>query len=281
MTYSELFETCVNRLNSASIEEAASDVTLLFDYILGADRAFMFMHGNDAVPDDAYNKLINAVNIRGKRVPLQHITGFQNFMGLEFKVSKDVLIPRFDTECLVEEAMLVTNDNDKVLDICTGSGCIIISLMNYKNGIEGYGTDISEEALKLANENADRLCKPDNRPEFILSDLFADVKHTDFDVILSNPPYIKTSDIENLMIEVKDYDPYIALDGGEDGLLFYKEIAKKAPEYLKIGGYLLVEIGYDEGEAVKELFIQNGFDSVKIIKDLAGCDRVVSGRKQR
>ena len=281
MTYSELFETCVNRLNSASIEEAASDVTLLFDYILGADRAFMFMHGNDAVPDDDYNKLINAVNIRGKRVPLQHITGFQNFMGLEFKVSKDVLIPRFDTECLVEEAMLVTNDNDKVLDICTGSGCIIISLMNYKNGIEGYGTDISEEALKLANENADRLCKPDNRPEFILSDLFADVKHTDFDVILSNPPYIKTSDIENLMIEVKDYDPYIALDGGEDGLLFYKEIAKKAPDYLKIGGYLLVEIGYDEGEAVKELFIQNGFDSVKIIKDLAGCDRVVSGRKQR
>ena len=281
MTYSELFETCVNRLNSASIEEATSDVTLLFDYILGADRAFMFMHGNDAVPDDAYNKLINAVNIRGKRVPLQHITGFQNFMGLEFKVSKDVLIPRFDTECLVEEAMLVTNDNDKVLDICTGSGCIIISLMNYKNGIEGYGTDISEEALKLANENAGRLCKPDNRPEFILSDLFADVKHTDFDVILSNPPYIKTSDIENLMIEVKDYDPYIALDGGEDGLLFYKEIAKKAPDYLKIGGYLLVEIGYDEGEAVKELFIQNGFDSVKIIKDLAGCDRVVSGRKQR
>lgn len=281
MTYSELFETCVSRLNSASIEEAASDVTLLFDYILGADRAFMFMHGNDAVPDDAYNKLINAVNIRGKRVPLQHITGFQNFMGLEFKVSKDVLIPRFDTECLVEEAMLVTNDNDKVLDICTGSGCIIISLMNYKNGIEGYGTDISEEALKLANENADRLCKPDNRPEFILSDLFADVKHTDFDVILSNPPYIKTSDIENLMIEVKDYDPYIALDGGEDGLLFYKEIAKKAPDYLKIGGYLLVEIGYDEGEAVKKLFIQNGFDSVKIIKDLAGCDRVVSGRKQR
>ena len=281
MTYSELFETCVNRLNSASIEEAASDVTLLFDYILGADRAFMFMHGNDAVPDDDYNKLINAVNIRGKRVPLQHITGFQNFMGLEFKVSKDVLIPRFDTECLVEEAMLVTNDNDKVLDICTGSGCIIISLMNYKNGIEGYGTDISEEALKLANENADRLCKLDNRPEFILSDLFADVKHTDFDVILSNPPYIKTSDIENLMIEVKDYDPYIALDGGEDGLLFYKEIAKKAPDYLKIGGYLLVEIGYDEGEAVKELFIQNGFDSVKIIKDLAGCDRVVSGRKQR
>lgn len=281
MTYSELFETCVNRLNSASIEEAASDVTLLFDYILGADRAFMFMHGNDAVPDDAYDKLINAVNIRGKRVPLQHITGFQNFMGLEFKVSKDVLIPRFDTECLVEEAMLVTNDNDKVLDICTGSGCIIISLMNYKNGIEGYGTDISEEALKLANENADRLCKPDNRPEFILSDLFADVKHTDFDVILSNPPYIKTSDIENLMIEVKDYDPYIALDGGEDGLLFYKEIAKKAPDYLKIGGYLLVEIGYDEGEAVKKLFVQNGFDSVKIIKDLAGCDRVVSGRKQR
>ena len=281
MTYSELFEECVNRLKRASIEEAASDVTLLFDYILGVDRAFMFMHGNDNVSDDAADKLINAVSIREKRVPLQHITGFQNFMGLEFKVSKDVLIPRFDTECLVEEAMLVTNDNDKVLDICTGSGCIIISLMNYKNGIEGYGVDISKEALKLANENAERLCKSDNRPQFILSDLFSEVNHTDFDVIVSNPPYIKTSDIETLMSEVKDFDPYIALDGGEDGLLFYREIVKIAPDYLKRGGHLLVEIGFDEGEAVKKLFIQNGFDCVKIIKDLAGYDRVVSGRKQR
>ena len=281
MTYSELFEKSVIQLKNASIEEASSDVTLLFDYILGVDRAFMFMNGNDIVPDDACDKLLNAVSIREKRVPLQHITGFQNFMGLEFKVSKDVLVPRFDTECLVEEAMLVTNDNDKVLDICTGSGCIIISLMNYKNGIEGYGADISKEALNLANENAERLCKPDNKPQFILSDLFEGVNHTDFDVIVSNPPYIKTSDIETLMSEVKDYDPYIALDGGEDGLLFYREIALKAPDYLKKGGYLLVEIGFDEGDAVKELLIQNGFDCVKIIKDLSGCDRVVSGRKQR
>ena len=281
MTYSELFEKSVIQLKNASIEEASSDVTLLFDYILGVDRAFMFMNGNDTVPDDACDKLLNAVSIREKRVPLQHITGFQNFMGLEFKVSKDVLVPRFDTECLVEEAMLVTNDNDKVLDICTGSGCIIISLMNYKNGIEGYGVDISKEALNLANENAERLCKPDNKPQFILSDLFEGVNHTDFDVIVSNPPYIKTSDIETLMSEVKDYDPYIALDGGEDGLLFYREIALKAPDYLKKGGYLLVEIGFDEGDAVKELLIQNGFDCVKIIKDLAGCDRVVSGRKKR
>lgn len=281
MTYSELFEKSVIQLKNASIEEASSDVTLLFDYILGVDRAFMFMNGNDTVPDDACDKLLNAVSIREKRVPLQHITGFQNFMGLEFKVSKDVLVPRFDTECLVEEAMLVTNDNDKVLDICTGSGCIIISLMNYKNGIEGYGADISKEALNLANENAERLCKPDNKPQFILSDLFEGVNHTDFDVIVSNPPYIKTSDIETLMSEVKDYDPYIALDGGEDGLLFYREIALKAPDYLKKGGYLLVEIGFDEGDAVKELLIQNGFDCVKIIKDLSGCDRVVSGRKQR
>ena len=246
MTYSELFEKSVIQLKNASIEEASSDVTLLFDYILGVDRAFMFMNGNDIVPDDACDKLLNAVSIREKRVPLQHITGFQNFMGLEFKVSKDVLVPRFDTECLVEEAMLVTNDNDKVLDICTGSGCIIISLMNYKNGIEGYGADISKEALNLANENAERLCKPDNKPQFILSDLFEGVNHTDFDVIVSNPPYIKTSDIETLMSEVKDYDPYIALDGGEDGLLFYREIALKAPDYLKQGGYLLVEIGFDE-----------------------------------
>ena len=193
MTYSELFEKSVIQLKNASIEEASSDVTLLFDYILGVDRAFMFMNGNDIVPDDACDKLLNAVSIREKRVPLQHITGFQNFMGLEFKVSKDVLVPRFDTECLVEEAMLVTNDNDKVLDICTGSGCIIISLMNYKNGIEGYGVDISKEALNLANENAERLCKPDNKPQFILSDLFEGL-------VRPTPPFSRNANLHTIYL---------------------------------------------------------------------------------
>lgn len=278
MTYSDLFKLGVEQLNKAGIPEPESDVRLLFQYILDADRSFMFMHGTDPVSAEDEQKIIKALEIRESRVPLQHITGYQNFMGFEFKVSKDVLIPRFDTECLVEEAMLVCNDGDKVLDICTGSGCILISLMNYKNDISGYGIDISEKALEIAEENADELCKPNGKPCFLKSDLYSELNERDFDIIVSNPPYIKTEVIDTLMTEVKDYDPMIALDGGQDGLDFYRRIIEKAPEYLKKGGALLVEIGYDQGKEVSDLFSERGFSSVKVIKDLAGNDRVVSGR---
>lgn len=278
MTYSEVFKLGIEELNSVGIDEAESDMRLLLSYLLDADRGFMFMHSEDTVPDEKVQEILKAIEHRKTRVPLQHITGYQNFMGLEFKVSKDVLIPRFDTECLVEEAMLVCGDGDKVLDVCTGSGCILISLMNYKNGIEGYGIDISEAALSVAKDNSRRLCKPDDNPQFIKSDLFDELDEKEFDIIVSNPPYIRTEVIDTLMSEVKDYDPMIALDGGTDGLDFYRKIAAKAPDFLKKGGWLLVEIGYDQGEEVKSLFEENGFNTVKIIKDLAGNNRVVSGR---
>ena len=280
MTYSELFKTCVDKLNKAGIVEAESDVRILFQYILDADRSFMFMHGGDTAWESDEEELLKAVNLREKRIPVQHITGYQNFMGFEFKVTEDVLVPRFDTECLVEEAMLVCGDGDKVLDVCTGSGCILISLMNYKNGINGFACDISEKALSIAKENAERLCKPeDKKPEFIKSDLFEGVTEKEFDIIVSNPPYIKSSVIDTLEPEVKEHDPMLALDGGEDGLVFYRRIASEAGGFLRNGGYILVEIGYDQGKEVSELFIENNYIDVKIIKDLAGNDRIVSARK--
>lgn len=279
MTYQEAYKLCVNKLNSAGILEAESDTRVLFDYLLQADRGFLFLHGEDSLSEDKEKRLLEAIDLRQKRIPVQHITGFQNFMGFEFAVNDKVLIPRFDTECLVEEAMLVCADGAKLLDVCTGSGCILISLMNYKNEIEGYGIDISKDALSVAAENARRLCKDSDRlPRFIESDLFTNLEEKDFDIILSNPPYIKSLVIEELEEEVKKYDPRLALDGGEDGLIFYRRICSLAPAYLKKGGHLLVEIGNDQGEEVRELFIENSFLDVKVIKDLAGNDRVVLGR---
>ena len=284
MTYSDLFKLGVEQLNKAGIPEPESDVRLLFQYILDADRSFMFMHGTDPALEEDEQKIIKALEIRESRVPLQHITGYQNFMGFEFKVSKDVLIPRFDTECLVEEAMIYCNDGDKVLDVCTGSGCILISLMNYKNNIKGYGCDISKEALVIAKNNADKLCKPnrydnlEDNPCFIESDLFSEIKEKDFDIIVSNPPYIRSEVIDTLMPEVKDYDPMLALDGGEDGLIFYRRITAEAKNYLRKGGMLLVEIGHDQGMDVSNLFLDNGFIEVEIVKDLSGNDRVVRGK---
>lgn len=276
--YKDLYNEIVERLRNASITEAESDTRLLFEYILGIDRAKLFMMAGEEIDEASLNKLIHAVTIREKRVPLQHITGVQEFMGLEFDVSADVLIPRFDTECLVEEAMLVCNDGDKVLDVCTGSGCILISLINYKNEIKGYGCDISSAALEIAKKNADKLCKPDaEMPLFIESDLFSNVDEKEFDVIVSNPPYIRSDVIGTLEPEVKDYDPVLALDGGQDGLDFYRRLTEESKEYLRKGGSLLVEIGHDQGEDVSELFCKNGFSDVKIVKDLAGNDRVVRG----
>lgn len=282
MTYSELFKLSVEKLNSAGIAEAESDVRVLFDYLINADRTFMLIHKDDEATAEEYDTIIKAISDREKRIPVQHITGYQNFMGFEFKVTKDVLVPRFDTECLVEEAMLVTNDGDKVLDVCTGSGCILISLMKYKNDIKGIGTDISEKALLIAKENAKDIMgsaySEYENPQFIQGDLFSNIIDKDFDVIVSNPPYIRSCVIDTLEPEVKEFDPMIALDGGEDGLDFYRRIADEARNHLRKGGHLLVEIGYDQGEDVKSLFVDNGYLDVKIVKDLCSNDRVVLGR---
>ena len=195
-------------------------------------------------------------------------------MGLTFLVNKNVLCPRQDTEILVEEVLKHLHDGMRILDIGTGSGCILLSLLHYSNDCSGMGVDVSEEALEVARINKSRLKA--ERAEFVKSDLFENVEGK-FEMIVSNPPYIKSAEIEGLMPEVRDHEPHMALDGGEDGLFFYREITKRAKAHLYGGGMLFYEIGCEQGEAVKHIMEGAGYREVEIIKDFSGLDRVVYG----
>lgn len=273
MTYRELFEYGKKQLEDAGIEEAALDARLLLEYICHTDRNALLVHG-DSVRSDLEEQFYRMViEKRAQRIPLQHITGKQEFMGLTFKVNEHVLIPRQDTEILVEEAMRYLSDGMRILDICTGSGCILLSLLKYSNECEGLGVDISDDALAVARENAQNLGL---EAEFRHSDLLEKVEGK-FDMIVSNPPYIETAVIDTLMPEVREHEPMLALDGREDGLYFYRRIVEQCTSYMTRGARLFFEIGYDQGEAVKDMMIHKGFCEVEIIKDYAGLDRVVTG----
>jgi release factor glutamine methyltransferase len=275
MTYRELYEYGTDKLLKAGIEEAALDARLLLEHICHTDRNELLVHG-DRVRNDLEKQFYEMViEKRALRIPLQHITGVQEFMGLEFKVNEHTLIPRQDTEILVEEAMRHLCDGMRLLDMCTGSGCILLSLLKYSNECEGIGVDISENALVVARENALRLGLD---ATFLAGNLFEPVEGRGlFDMIVSNPPYIETSVIPTLMPEVREHEPLNALDGSEDGLYFYREIVDKAINYLRKGGYLFFEIGYNQGKAVSKLMGDAGFCQINIIKDYAGLDRVVMG----
>lgn len=269
-------------LKEAGITDANIDASLIMQHLLGVDKDHILAHGTDGIGEDKEEEYLKLIDIRKSHVPLQHITGHQEFMGLDFAVNEHVLIPRQDTECLVEEAMIVTEDKMRVLDLCTGSGCILISLLRYKNDIEGVGTDISGEALEIAEKNAEQ-----NGVEavFLKGDLYGALKGSSeaekrFDIIISNPPYIKSGVIGTLMEEVRGHEPLKALDGGEDGLDLYRRIIEGADAYLVPGGWILFEIGYDQGKAVSELLEDKGFADVGVVRDIAGLDRVVKGRKR-
>ena len=232
------------------------------------------VHGDREVEEQQLTAYEAAINKRMERIPLQHITGEQEFMGLTFRVNEHVLIPRQDTEILVEEILKDMQDYCRILDMCTGSGCILISLLHYNNWCEGVGVDISSMALQTAEENGKKLLAEEKRPVWLESNLFEKVEGK-FDIIVSNPPYIRSDVIDTLMPEVKDHEPMNALDGTEDGLYFYREIVKQAPEYLKKEGKLYFEIGHDQGADVSELLRQAGYKEIHVVKDYAGLDRVV------
>ena len=274
-SYDELRTRGADILNGEGIADAATDAFLLLEHVTGMDRNGLLLHGREDVPADKENEFLELIGKRAAHIPLQHITGHQEFMGLDFAVNEHVLVPRQDTECLVEEAMLYTEDGMKVLDVCTGSGCIIISLAKYKNGLEAVGCDISGEALKTARDNAS---KNGVDVKFLQGDLYEAVDGR-FDVIVSNPPYIRTGVIEDLMEEVRDHEPYIALDGGEDGLDYYRRLIDGAADHLIFGGMLLFETGFDQGADVSRLMEEYGYKDVAVVKDLAGNDRVVRGRR--
>ena len=274
MEYAALYRMGVERLAAAGIEEAKLDARLLLEELCGTDRNDLLVHGDRPVTEQQENSYVNYIELRSRHIPLQHITGYQEFMGLRFKVTPDVPIPRQDTETLVEEVLKNLHDGMRILDLCTGSGCILLSLLRYSNDCVGIGADLSKKALKVAEENAGSLGLT---AEFVQGDLFEPVTGK-FEIIVSNPPYIPSNVIPTLMEEVREHDPLMALDGKEDGLYFYREITGKASEYLYPGGMLFLEIGFEQAGAVTELMKNAGYRDVTVCKDLAGLDRVVSGR---
>ena len=273
MTIQELYKEGIFRLKHARIAEAELDAWYLLEYVTGISRTMYYLKQAEPAEEQAAERYFDCISRRAQRIPLQHITGEQEFMGLPFIVNEHVLIPRQDTEILVEEALSHLSGNEQVLDMCTGSGCILISLMKLGKIAQAVGADISDEALKTAKKNAE---KHQVEPLLIKSDLFENIVDK-YDVIVSNPPYIRTAVIEELKEEVRCHDPILALDGKEDGLYFYRKLIEQSPMYLKKGGMLYFEIGHDQGQDVKCLMEKAGFENVTVKKDLAGLDRVVFG----
>ncbi|MBP3338433.1 MAG: peptide chain release factor N(5)-glutamine methyltransferase [Lachnospiraceae bacterium] len=285
MNYSELFDYAKNYLIDNDIADYNSDSYLLLEYVFGISKTDFFLKKNENVDDIKLEEFKNYLKERASGKPLQYITGTQDFMGLTFKVNENVLIPRYDTEILVDTALKVLKTYDKssirVCDMCTGSGCIGISIAKLGNISDVTCVDISKAALEVAKENAN--INDANNIHFVNSDLFEAFDEGEnavkFDFIISNPPYIRSDEIEGLMREVRLHEPRLALDGDDDGLKFYNIITKEAAKRLYDGGWLLYEIGCDQGISVSELMKESGFTEVKVIKDLAGLDRVVIGKK--
>lgn len=278
MTYRECYEQGCRTLQAAGIEEAALDARLLLEAVCGTDRNDLLVHGEQPVAPEAEEKYLNWIRQRAEHIPLQQLTGEQDFMGLTFSVNEHVLIPRQDTEILVEEVLKELHDGMRVLDMCTGSGCILLSLLHYSNDCEGLGVDLSAEALEVAGRNVLKVLTPEKaeHAHFLQSDLFEKVEGK-FEIIVSNPPYIASAEVEKLMPEVRDHEPRMALDGTEDGLYFYRRIIEEAGKHLVSSGMLFFEIGYDQGQAVSELMRTEGYCEVQVVQDYAGLDRVVLG----
>lgn len=280
LTYRQMCHNGAAILADAGITDAEYDSFALLEYITGMDRTAYILNGSKSVPEDIAERYDTVIDRRSSHIPLQHITGQAWFYGRGFNVNSDVLVPRQDTEVLVSEALKVINAKDSVLDMCTGSGCIIITLALEKKLGRALGADISEAALKVASGNREKLGADD--VTFVKSNIFSDINVNDdelFDVIVSNPPYIATGEIETLTEEVRIHDPYIALDGLEDGLYFYREITQQSMNYIKSGGWLLYEIGCTQAHDVSDIMSEYGYSNIKVIKDLAGLDRVVMGQR--
>ncbi len=272
-------------LEKLNIENASYDARALMLFILDLDMNGYFMAKQDICEKEALDSYKMLIEKRGTHYPLQYILGKAGFMGFDFYVSEGVLIPRQDTEILCENALEIIkhcsadSDSVKLLDMCTGSGCIGISLdkLSSEKGIKLDATlaDISDAALSVSKKNIQSL---KSEAKLIKSDLFSEITDKDFDIIVSNPPYIDGEEMKSLMPEVRDFEPHLALYGKEDGLFFYREITEKAKTRLKNAGYLIYEIGCSQAKAVSGIMASNGFCDIVVKKDYAGLDRVVMGR---
>lgn len=271
MTIDVVYKTSVAKLEAAGVMDASMDAWLLLEYVTGMDRTRFFMEKQMEMPEAQKLEYDRLIEKRAERIPVQHLTGMQEFMGLNFKVNEHVLVPRQDTEVLVEEGLKRCRPEMQVLDMCTGSGCIAISIAKLSKA-QVTAVDISPDALQVARANGKA---NEVMVDWRESNLFEKVPET-YQMIISNPPYIRSAVIETLSPEVREHEPMLALDGAEDGLYFYKEITKQATEHLTDGGWLLYEIGHDQGEDVKAIMLE-AFSEVTVIKDLAGLNRVVVG----
>ena len=291
ITFGHMLEVGIHRLEEAKIADAKRDAETLLLYLEKADRTFLYVHRNDATDEYRADAYFGLIDRRAAGEPLQYILGSQEFMGLNFAVNPSVLIPRQDTETLVELALKRVGEKKRslsILDMCCGSGAIAVSMAHFLPKAKITACDISPEALEVARGNAARNGL-NGRIEFRESDLFFMTKRKktvrikdSFDIILSNPPYIPTQDIDTLQTEVRDHEPIKALDGGSDGLDFYRRIAEDAFGSLKKDGLMFLEIGCDQAEAVTSLLSGAGYYSeIEVHKDLTGLDRVISCRRQR
>ena len=281
MTYFEACRKVARELEEAGVPEPALDARYLTEYVGDFTEAQYLLARDEEIPEETLSRLLELAKRRCAREPIQYILGSQEFMGLPFICNKDCLIPRQDTEILAERALeavkLLRKDREELryLDLCTGSGCVAVSVAKLGNIANAEAADISEAALAVAKKNSEL---NGTAVKLIQADLFEGLEGK-YDIITANPPYIDTGLIHGLIPEIWKYEPMTALDGGEDGLVFYRRIAMEAPKRLTPGGWLVFEIGDTQGEAVAALMKAAGFEDVSVHKDLAGLDRVVEGRK--
>lgn len=272
MDWKTLLDEGTAYLDDAGILDAEQDAWYLLEFVTGMDRAAFFLHRWEESDETLVERYRDFIQKRMQHIPLQHLTGMQEFMGYFFLVNGDVLIPRQDTELLVEKVLPLLPGR-KALDLCTGSGCIAVSLALMEKTASVDASDVSEGALSVARQNAKR---NGANVHFVKSDLLEQISDS-YDVIVSNPPYVASAVVDTLMPEVREFEPRIALDGGEDGLDFYRRIVRQAREHLRPGGMLWLEIGYDQGDSVPELLEREGYYEISLFRDYGGRNRVVCG----
>jgi len=300
-TIKETLSWAEEYLQSHGVPNCKTEAEYLLSHLLNCKRSGLYLKHDKSVAIDEFQRFMGWLNKRIAREPSQYIIGEQEFWGLEFKVTRDVLIPRPETEILVEEAVktvrsqesevrsqntkihyseLRTPDSKLILDLCTGSGCIAVSLAKEIPDCHIYAVDVSEKALYVARENAERHSVVD-KITFIQGNLFAPLRGLSLkvDLIVSNPPYVSRDMMKDLQPEIRDYEPEIAVYAGDDGLDFYRRIISESPAYLTQGGHLILEIGYGQAEEIKKLIEQsNAFADISITKDFAGIDRVIKAQ---
>ena len=277
----DLLKKSIEYMQSKGIKEAKLDTELIFSEVLNYDRMMLSLSFTREITEAEKEKIREMLKKRAvDKLPVQYILGYEEFYGRRFEVNKAVLIPRPETERLVEECIKrLTETNGKyVLDIGAGSGAIGVSIAKELPNTKVLACDLSEDALEVAKLNAEKL--EATNIKFIKSDVFSEIKYKEFDLIVSNPPYIPQEEYENLQVEVKLHEPQMALTDAKDGYYFYKKISREAPNYLKSGGVLAFEVGYNQSEEIKLFMEKQGFKNVVVIKDYEGIDRMVIGVKE-